>query len=155
MDGDCVVVVYNNGIPLSSRNTHMGISKALKHGNFLKNCATAGLVILVNFITACGTVADEHERISVMNPIGYAPAIERKPMAARPADVEGKTVYLVDVTFNNGDVYLQEMQKWFAANMPGVKTEFRSKKGAYFTDDPALWQEIQAAHGLMIMAIGH
>ena len=106
-------------------------------------------------LTAGPASAAENEQFRVLNPTGYPPAIERKPMAARPASLEGKTVYLVDVTFDNGDVYLKEMQKWFAANMPGVKTQLRTKKGAYYTDDPALWQEIQTGGGLMIMAIGH
>jgi hypothetical protein len=39
--------------------------------------------------------------------------------------------------------------------MPGTKTVFRVKKGVYAADDPELWREIQAANGLMIMAIGH
>jgi hypothetical protein len=91
----------------------------------------------------------------VLNPTGIAPAIERKSMAPRPASLDGKTVYLVDVTFNGGDLFLQEMQKWMAVNMPTVKTEFRIKKGAYSADDPELWREIQAVDGLMIMAIGH
>jgi hypothetical protein len=45
--------------------------------------------------------------------------------------------------------------KWFNMHMPEVKTEYRRKTGGYTTDDPALWREIQAAKGLMIMAIGH
>lgn len=93
--------------------------------------------------------------ISVLNPTGFPPAIERKPMAERPASLNGRPVYLVDLTFDNGDVFLKEMQKWFAAEMPSVNTIFRAKKGAYYTDDPDLWSEIKAANGLMIMAIGH
>ena len=100
------------------------------------------------------TAADD-DLITVLNPSGFPPPIERASMAARPASLDGRTVYLVDVTFNNGDVYLQQMQKWFTANMPGVKTIFRRKKGAYYSDDPDLWAEIKSANGLMIMAIGH
>lgn len=92
---------------------------------------------------------------TVLNPIGIAPAIERRAMAPRPASLDGKTVYLVDVTFNGGDLFLQEMQKWMAVNLPEVNTVFRVKRGVYAADDPELWREIQAAGGLMIMAIGH
>ena len=95
------------------------------------------------------------ELVSVMNPTGYPPPIERKSMAVRPDSLNGKTIYLVDNTFNNGDVYLLEMQKWFKSNLPAVNTIFRAKKGAYFTDDPDLWNEIKSVNGLMIMAIGH
>jgi hypothetical protein len=76
-------------------------------------------------------------------------------MAPRPASLKGKTVYLVDETFDGGDKFLLEMQKWMSANMPDVKTIFREKKGAYAADDPALWKEIKSVDGLMIMAIGH
>jgi len=92
---------------------------------------------------------------TVLNPIGIAPAIERRAMAPRPESLDGKTVYLVDVTFNGGDLFLEQMQLWMAANMPEVKTEFRIKKGYYAADDPELWREIQAVDGLMVMAIGH
>ena len=92
---------------------------------------------------------------TVLNPTGVAPPIQLKPMTARPASLDGKTVYLVDVTFNGGGLLLQQMQQWMAAKMPKVKTEFRVKRGGYGTDDPDLWKEIQAVNGLMIMAIGH
>lgn len=104
--------------------------------------------------TDTGAPADR-QLFTVLNPIGIAPAIERRSMATRPGSLGGKTVYLVDVTFNGGDLFLLEMQKWMAANMPEVDTVFRVKRGYYAADDPELWREIQAVDGLMIMAIGH
>jgi len=121
--------------------------------------STALLLVLlgcaaVPTLTPAAGSQTEH-LISVLNPTGFPPAIVRKPMAKRPDSLNGRPVYLVDLTFDNGDVFLKEMQKWFAAEMPGVKTIFRAKKGAYYTDDPDLWSEIKAANGMMIMAIGH
>lgn len=106
-------------------------------------------------VKAAGQSGTQEQMYTVLNPTGYPPAIERKAMAPRSGSLNGRTIYLVDVTFDNGDVLLKEMQKWFARNMPDVKTVFRAKKGAYYTDDPELWDEIKAAHGMMIMAIGH
>ena len=63
--------------------------------------------------------------------------------------------YLSNRVSNGGDLLLKEMQKWMAAKMPSVKTEFRVKKGGYGTDDPDLWKEIKSANGMMVMAIGH
>ena len=114
----------------------------------------ASLTGLVLGASSLGASAQE-PRYTVLNPTGIAPPIERKAMAPRPESLDGKTIYLVDVTFNGGDLFLQEMQKWMTQNMPEVKTEFRIKKGLYATDDPELWEEIQAVDGLMIMAIGH
>ena len=105
--------------------------------------------------TAVAAQQTQQQLLTVLNPTGDAPPIELKPMAQRPATLDGKTVYLVDVTFNGGDIFLQQMQQWMAANMPKVKTIFRVKKGAYAADDPDLWKEIKSVDGLMIMAIGH
>ncbi len=91
----------------------------------------------------------------MLNPTGIAPAIERQAMTPRPESLAGKTVYLVDVTFNGGDLFLEQMQLWMSEHMPEVNTEFRIKRGVYAADDPELWREIQAVDGLMIMAIGH
>jgi len=55
----------------------------------------------------------------------------------------------------NGDVFLKEMQRAFSEKYPGVKTEFRQKRGGYAEDDPKLWAEIKGRNGVMVMAIGH
>jgi len=55
----------------------------------------------------------------------------------------------------NGDVLLKEMQRAFSDKYPGVKTEFRQKRGGYAEDDPKLWAEIKERGGVMVMAIGH
>lgn len=119
---------------------------------------TRGLFTVFFLLSGTSSAQDRGtspELYTVLNPTGYPPPIERRSMAERPSSLDGKTIYLVDVTFNNGDVFLQQMQKWFSANMPSVKTEFRIKKGAYYANDPELWEEIKSVNGLMIMAIGH
>lgn len=105
--------------------------------------------------SAATAAAAEEAKYTVLNPTGNPPPIERKAMAPRPASLSGKTVYLVDETFDGGDKFLQQMQAWMAVHMPDVKTVFRAKKGAYAADDPDLWKEIKSVDGLMIMAIGH
>ena len=93
--------------------------------------------------------------VRALNPRGTPPAIRLRPMAARPASLEGRTIYLVDVRFMNGSVFLGEIQKVFAEQFPGVKTVLRQKRGGYTEDDPELWAEIEANAGLLVMAIGH
>jgi hypothetical protein len=104
---------------------------------------------------AAGGFDPAGKRIKVFNPRGTPPPIRLRPMAARPASLEGKTVYFVDVRFMNGSVFLAEIQKVFAERFPGVKTELRQKRGGYTEEDPELWDEIQAKDALMVMAIGH
>jgi hypothetical protein len=119
----------------------------------IKLAKLAGFCCLA--LLGAGTALAEEPLFTVMNPTGNPPPIELKSMAPRPASLDGKTVYLVDVTFNGGDKFLQQMQEWMAVNTPKVKTIFRVKKGAYAADDPDLWKEIKSVNGLMIMAIGH
>jgi hypothetical protein len=123
------------------------ISSHLWRGMLILCCLLGGHAILAQ---------DAAEPMyTVQNPTGFPPPIARKSMAPRPADLAGKTIYLVDVTFDNGDMLLLEMQKWLTTHRPEIKTEFRVKKGFYAADDPDLWREIKANNGLMIMAIGH
>ena len=118
---------------------------------------TVGKLAFFSVAMACaGTVAAAEQPLyTVLNPTGNPPPIERRAMAPRPASLKGKTVYLVDETFDGGDKFLQQMQAWMGVHMPDVKTVFRAKKGAYAADDPDLWKEIKSVDGLMIMAIGH
>ena len=107
-------------------------------------------------LACAGTAAAAEQPLyTVLNPTGNPPPIQRRAMAPRPASLSGKTVYLVDETFDGGDRFLEQMQAWMKVHMPDVKTEFRRKKGAYFADDPDLWKEIKSVDGLMVMAIGH
>src|ERR1700740_940170 len=127
---------------MSLTRRHYGVPQAL-----------GGLALFGIAMTCAG--ATEEPRYTVLNPTGNPPPIERRAMAPRPASLSGKTVYLVDETFDGGDKFLQQMQAWMAVHMPDVKTVFREKKGSYAADDPDLWKEIKSVDGLMIMAIGH
>ncbi len=93
--------------------------------------------------------------LSVLNPMGFAPAIQQLGMAPRPASLDGKTVYLVDVHFVDGDKLLQQMQAWFAEHFPKVKTVLASKAGVYTEDDPKLFNEIRERDAAVVMAVGH
>ena len=118
------------------------------------NWSFTGMFLVASLLMVYPSYGEE-AKITVVNPTGFPPPIEQKPLAPRPASLDGKTIYLVDVLFNNGDVFLQQMQNWFSQNMPTVKTIYRQKKGIYAADDPDLWKEIKANNGMMIMAIGH
>lgn len=87
--------------------------------------------------------------ITVLNPAVTEKLVARAPLAPRLAALEGKTIYLVDMNyegFGRTEV-IYEMQRWFAKNMPGVKTIVKLKGGNYASDDPGLWKEIAANKG--------
>jgi len=90
-----------------------------------------------------------------MNPMGYPPEIAPLSMAPRPESLEGRTVYLVDCRFDDGDILMQQMQNWFVEHMPGVRTELRSKAGVYTERDPELYEEIQVRGDAAVVAVGH
>ena len=95
------------------------------------------------------------KKIRVMNPVGYPPQITQLGMAPRLDRLEGKTVYLVDCRFDDGDLLMGQMQTWFAKHMPSVKTVLRSKAGVYTEDDPELFGEIKAKGDALVLGVGH
>lgn len=105
--------------------------------------------------TTRGIATHSESRLVGLNPKGMPPEITLSPLAPRFSSLDGKTIYMVDIGFNNGDVFFQEMQRWFKENMPTVKTIYRRKIGAYPQDDPDLWKEIKGAGAGVIMGVGH
>lgn len=94
-------------------------------------------------------------KITALNPVGFAPKVMRKPLAPRLDTLEGKTIYLVDCRFDDSDIFLKQMQAWFAERMPGVRTVFKPISSVYLNDDPATWQEIKAKGHAAILGVGH
>ncbi len=94
-------------------------------------------------------------KTQVLNPMGYPPEITQLGMAPRPETLEGKTVYLVDCRFDDGDLLLAQMQDWFNEHMPLVKTVLKSKSGVHTEKDPALFQEIKEQGDALVLGVGH
>ena len=95
------------------------------------------------------------EKITVLNPTGFAPKVVKKPLALRLDTLEGKTVYLVDCRFDDSDVFLKQMQAWFGEHMPNVRTVFKQISSVYLKDDPTTWEEIRARGHAAIVGVGH
>jgi|SRR5579862_5851331 len=99
--------------------------------------------------------ASAEPKLVGLNPKGMPPSITLLPLAPRFSSLDNKTLYMVDIGFNNGNVFFQEMQRWFKENMPSVKTIYRRKAGDYPQEDPELWAEVKAAGAAVIMGVGH
>jgi hypothetical protein len=93
--------------------------------------------------------------ITVLNPVGFPPEIAAKALAPRLDTLNGRTVYLVDCRFDDSDVFLKQMQAWFAEHMPSVRTVFKPISSVYLVDDPATWEEIKARGHAAIVGVGH
>lgn len=93
--------------------------------------------------------------LSVHNPVGYPPRIQRKQPAPRPSTLDGKTVYLIDTRFDDGVELLKQVQAWFRERMPGVTTKLVQMASYYGKDDPKLWTEIREQGAAAIIGVGH
>ena len=92
--------------------------------------------------------------ITVLNPAVTNKMADRIPLSPRLTTLEGKTIYLVDISWGGPEAaysVFEEMQSWFAQNMPSTKIVIKRKAGMYTQDDPVLWKEIAAnAQGALI-----
>ena len=93
--------------------------------------------------------------LTVLNPVGLPPLVTQKTLAPRLDSLSGKTVYLVDCRFDDSDVFLGQMQAWFADHMPAVKTLLKPLSSVYLKDDPTTWDEIRARGHAAILGVGH
>ena len=125
----------------------------MKSRPLLSNCLLAVAVLILSGIAPVqaerDAAASKDNLITVLNPAVTEKLAERVPLTPRLDTLEGKTIYMVDMNYEGfgRTPVLEEMQAWFAANMPGVKTIMKLKSGSYIADDPALWKEIAANRG--------
>ncbi len=102
-----------------------------------------------------GIARSQDARITVMNPRGILPQIRRIPMAARPATLDGKTIYIVDTRYPRTREFVEALFQVLKEKYPKTNWVLRDKFGGYIDDDPKLWAEIkEKGHGI-IMTVGH
>jgi hypothetical protein len=81
-------------------------------------------------------------------------SMEGQLMALRLDSLEEKVVYLVETGFHGAKDFMDQVAGWFSRNMPSVKIESRSTRGSIFSDDPALWAEIEEKGNAAIIGVG-
>ena len=94
--------------------------------------------------------------ITVLNPAIESKMADRVPLSPRLNTLEGKTIYLVDINWGGPDAaysVFEEMQSWFAKNIPSAKIVLKRKYGSYSQDDPKLWKEIAANGNAALIGI--
>jgi hypothetical protein len=103
-------------------------------------------------------------RSAVLNPEGYRTVRAAgddagknrsfSSLAPRLDSLDGKTIYLVDTGFGGSGRFLDQMQAWFAEQLPSVKTVRRRKTGNIFRDDTKdLWAEIKEKGNAAILGV--
>jgi hypothetical protein len=125
----------------------------MKRTQLLSNCLLVVAVLILSGIapaqTSRNAAASKDKLITVLNPAVTEKLAERVPLTPRLDTLENKTIYIVDMNYEGfgRTPVLEEMQAWFAKNMPSVKIIMKLKSGSYISDDPALWKEIAANRG--------
>ncbi len=102
------------------------------------------------------TSSDGTNLITVLNPAVASRMAERLPLAPRLDTLEGKTIYMVDINWGGPEASVsvfEEIQAWFAKNMPSVKTVIKIKRGGYAEDDDATWKEISEKGNAAIVGV--
>ena len=76
-----------------------------------------------------------------------------KRLAPRPQSLEGKTLYLVDCLFDNSEVFMDQMRRWFAEHLPTVNTRLIKPRESW-VDDPDMRNRIAADGHAAIIGVG-
>lgn len=123
------------------------MTKKILPGDFPFITVVLVLIGTIALATGCRDMEQAYEDrlIAVLNPAISSQMVERVPLAPRTDTLEGKTIYLVDMQWGGpqaGYSVFEEMQKWFARNMPSVKVELRRTKNGWMGDDAELRKEI-------------
>jgi hypothetical protein len=93
------------------------------------------------------------ELLTAHDPRGYPPAVTAKPLAPRLESLEGRRVYLVDCLFDNSDVFVAQLQGWFAEHLPAVDTPVIKPRESW-VDDPDMRARIEADGDAAVLAVG-
>ena len=91
--------------------------------------------------------------LTVHDPRGYPPKVTGKRLAPRLDTLDGKLIHLVDCLFDNSEVFMQQLQAWFAEHMPRVLTEIVKPRESW-VDDPALRARVVAEADAAVFAVG-
>ncbi len=91
--------------------------------------------------------------MKVLSPLGNPPTVSGKSLAPRPSSLAGKTVYLVDVRFDNSGDFMTQLEHWISTHAPDVTTKLVQWKEP-FVHDTDLAEEIRAKGDAAVLGVG-
>jgi hypothetical protein len=119
-----------------------------------KAIGITAVILIAAFASSLAWAADE-AKIVVMNPRGIQPEIRKIPMATRPATLDGKTVYIIDIKYPNTKPFVDELFAALKTKYPKTNWVVKQKLGGYMDDDPNLWKETKEKAAGSIVLVGH
>lgn len=91
----------------------------------------------------------------VINPRGIATPPKLTPLVARLPDLNGKTVYVVNITRKvQSEEVLDGIATLIRQRFPGANVKHVLRKLNYHLDEPELWQEIAEKGDAAILGPG-
>ena len=93
------------------------------------------------------------EKLVVHDPRGYPPKVTGKQLAPRLQSLEDKVVFLVDCLFDNSDVFMDQLQRWFAEHLPTVRIT-NIKPADSWADDPVMRDTVVRSGDAAILGVG-
>jgi hypothetical protein len=119
-------------------------------------CTIVVAAALAALLTSCQGNNASGSMITVMNPAIENKMVDREPLSERLDTLDGKTIYLVDISWGGPDAaysVFEEIKDWFAKNKPTVNVVNKRKYVSYSADDPELWKEISAKGNAALIGI--
>jgi hypothetical protein len=92
-------------------------------------------------------------KLTVLDPTGLPPKVTGRGLAPPLEALAGKTVFLVDVGFENSDTFMTELQGWFSQHEPNVRTNVVRWRNQH-APDPDLCNRIRAEGDAAILGVG-
>jgi hypothetical protein len=93
------------------------------------------------------------KQFSVLDPTGYPPKVAARGLSQSPGDLDGRTVHLVDVGFENSDEFMRQLHGWMREHRPKTRTEVVRWKDQH-APDPELCTRIRAEADAAILGVG-
>jgi hypothetical protein len=91
--------------------------------------------------------------MKILSPLGNPPTVSGKSLALRPSSLIGKTVYLVDVRFDNSGDFMDQLQFWFSTHAPQITTKLVHWSEP-FVHDADLAEEIREKGDAAVLGVG-
>jgi hypothetical protein len=92
-------------------------------------------------------------KLAVLSPVGYPPEITGRGLAPSLHSLAGKTVFLVDVGFENSNSFMQQLQAWLGDHEPSIRTQVVRWKNQH-VPDPELCERIRGEGDAAILGVG-
>ena len=93
------------------------------------------------------------DKITIHDPRGYPPKVTGNRLAPRLESLDSKVVFLVDCLFDNSEIFMEQVQLWFAENLPAVKIR-NIKPRESWVDDPEMRATVEAEGDAAILGVG-